>query len=82
MAVKKETETEIQVNELESSLRALANLTNNKKLYDKVVHLLFQLWNGNNYGLKNIRQFEDLVEYNWLKNRKPQAQKQGLRIIK
>ena len=80
MAVTKETEK--HVNELESSLQALANLTNNKRLYDKVMQLLLQLWNGDNYGLKNIRQFEDLIEYNWLKNRKPQAQKQGLRIIK
>jgi len=71
-----------QVNELESSLKALANLTNDKRLYDKVSELLFQLWVGNTYGLRNIHQFKDLVDFNWLKNRKKTAQKQGLRIVK
>jgi hypothetical protein len=44
--------------------------------------LLVQLWMGNKYGLKDIHEFTDLAEYNWLKNRKSQAQKQGLTIVK
>ena len=71
-----------QVSDLEQSLKALANLTNNKRLYDKVVLLLQQMWMGNQYGLRNIHQFMDLAEFNWLKNRKTLAQKQGLRIVK
>lgn len=71
-----------QVNELERSLKALANLTNDKRLYGKVTELFFQLWMGNNFGLRNIDQFKDLVDYNWLKNRKKLAQKQGLTIVK
>lgn len=71
-----------QLNELDRSLKALANLTNNKKLYGQATALLVQLWIGNKYGLKNIHEFTDLAEYNWLKNRKSQAQKQGLSIVK
>jgi hypothetical protein len=71
-----------QVSELEQSLKALANLTNNKRLYDQVVLLLQQMWMGNQYGLRNIHQFMDLAEFNWIKNRKVQAQKKGLRIVK
>jgi hypothetical protein len=63
-------------------LKALANLTNNKKLYGQATALLVQLWMGNKYGLKDIHEFTDLAEYNWLKNRKSQAQKQGLTIVK
>lgn len=71
-----------KLNELDSSLKAIANLTNNKRLYDKVTELLFQLWLGNTFGLKNIHQFRDLIDYNWLKNRKAKAQRQGLRVVK
>jgi len=71
-----------QVSELEQSLKVLANLTNNKRLYDRIIMLLQQMWMGNQYGLRNIHQFMDLADYNWLKNRKSKAQKQGLRIVK
>jgi hypothetical protein len=71
-----------QLNELDRSLKALANLTNNKKLYGQATALLVQLWMGNKYGLKDIHEFTDLAEYNWLKNRKSQAQKQELTIVK
>jgi hypothetical protein len=46
MTVKKDVKKQ-PINELESSLKALANLTNDKRLYDKTVELLFQLWMGN-----------------------------------
>jgi hypothetical protein len=36
---------------------------------------------GNDFGLRNINEFKDLVDYNWLRNRKKVAQKQGLRIV-
>jgi hypothetical protein len=71
-----------QVSELEQSLKVLANLTNNKRLYDRIIMLLQQMWMGNQYGLRNIHQFMDLADYNWLKNRKSKAQRQGLRIVK
>ena len=71
-----------QIDELERSLKALANLTNDKRLYGKVAELFFQLWMGNTFGLRNIDQLKDLVDYNWLKNRKKLAQKQGLKIVK
>jgi hypothetical protein len=80
MTVKKDVKKQ-PINELESSLKALANLTNDKRLYDKTVELLFQLWMGNDFGLRNINEFKDLVDYNWLRNRKKVAQKQGLRIV-
>jgi len=81
MNVKKDVQKQ-PVDELESSLKALANLTNDKRLYDRTAELLFQLWMGNDFGIRNINQFKDLVDYNWLRNRKKVAQKQGLRIVK
>lgn len=71
-----------QIDELERSLKALANLTNDKRLYGKVTELFFQLWMGNTFGLTDISQFKDLIDYNWLKNRKKLAQKKGLRLVK
>jgi hypothetical protein len=70
------------VNLLEQSLKSLANLTNDKRLYDRCSDLLFQLWNGEKFGIKKELDFLDLVEFNWLKHRKRIAQQKGLKIIK
>jgi hypothetical protein len=45
MTVKKDVKKQ-PINELESSLKALANLTNDKRLYDKTVELLFSIVDG------------------------------------
>jgi hypothetical protein len=41
-----------------------------------------QLYMGNDLGIKDISQFQALLQYNWLKNQKKKAIKQGLRLVK
>tara|TARA_R100001126_G_C4830466_1_gene151526 strand:- start:365 stop:601 length:237 start_codon:yes stop_codon:yes gene_type:complete len=73
---------EKKLNDLDFVLKSIANLTNNKRLYDRVTNLITQLWMGNDLGIKDISQFQALIQYNWLKNQKRKAVKQGLTLVK
>ena len=73
---------EKKLNDLDFVLKTIANLTNNKRLYDRVTNLITQLWMGNDLGIKDISQFQALIQYNWLKNQKRKAVKQGLTLAK
>ncbi len=76
-AVKKSSQEQ-----LESILQKLVLVCPNKKTYDEVTSLMFQLYCGNDFGLGNFSLlFLELVEKQWQSGRKRLAQDKGLKLV-
>ena len=76
-AVKKSSQEQ-----LESILQKLVLVCPNKKTYDEVTSLMFQLYCGNDFGLGNFSLlFLELVEKQWQSGRKRVAQDKGLKLV-
>ena len=76
-AVKKSSQEQ-----LESILQKLVLVCPNKKTYDEVTSLMFQLYCGNDFGLGNFSlSFLDKIESRWQSGRKRVAQAKGLKLV-
>ena len=76
-AVKKSSEEA-----LDQALDKLVMICPNKKTYDELTSLMFQLYCGNDYGLGNFSlSFLDKIEKRWQSGRKKIAQAKGLKLV-
>tara|TARA_R100001163_G_C5058484_1_gene195096 strand:+ start:369 stop:620 length:252 start_codon:yes stop_codon:yes gene_type:complete len=67
---------------LDSALDKLVMICPNKKTYDELTSLMFQLYCGNDYGLGNFNlSFLDKIEKRWQSGRKKAAETRGLKLI-
>ena len=76
-AVKKSSEEA-----LDQALDKLVMVCPNKKTYDELTSLMFQLYCGNDFGLGNFSlSFLDKIESRWRSGRKKVAQAKGLKLV-
>ena len=76
-AVKKSSEEA-----LDQALDKLVMVCPNKKTYDELTSLMFQLYCGNDFGLGNFSlSFLDKIEKRWMTGRKAAAQAIGLKLV-
>ena len=68
---------------LDDALDKLVMISPNKKTYDSITSVMFQLYCGNDYGMGNGNLgFLDKVENNWRTGRKRIAKNRGLSLVK
>ncbi len=76
-AVKKSSEEA-----LNQALDKLVLISPNKKTYDELTSLMFQLYCGNDFGLGNFSlSFLDKIEKRWTTGRKAAAAAKGLKLV-
>ena len=64
-------------------LDKLVMISPNKKTFDEITSIMFQLYSGNDYGMGNFSlQFISKIEQAWRKGRKQIAKKRGLSLVK
>jgi len=64
------------------ALDKLVMVCPNKKTYDELTSLMFQLYCGNDFGLGNFSlSFLDKIEERWQSGRKAIAQAKGLTLV-
>ena len=69
--------------QLEAILNKLVMVCPNKKTYDEVTSVMFQLYCGNDFGLGNFSLlFLEIVENQWKSGRKLVAKEKGLKLVK
>ena len=67
---------------LNNALDKLVMVCPNKKTYDEVTSLMFQLYCGNDFGLGNFSlSFLEKIEKRWATGRKAAASAKGLRLV-
>jgi hypothetical protein len=67
---------------LENTLKKLVMICPNKKTYDEMTSLMFQLYCGNDFGLGNFNlSFLDKVEGCWKTGRKAAAKAKGIKLV-
>ena len=67
---------------LVQALEKLVMISPNKKTYDELTSLMFQLYCGNDFGLGNFSlSFLDKVEECWRSGRKKAASAKGLKLV-
>ena len=67
---------------LNNALDKLVIISPNKKTYDEMTSLMFQLYCGNDYGLGNFSlSFLDKIENRWRSGRKAAAKAKGISLI-
>jgi len=67
----------------DKGLEKLVMISPNKKTYDEITSIMFQLYNGNDYGMGNFSlQFLDKTERAWRQGRKKVAKNLGLSLVK
>ena len=67
---------------LEKALHKLVMVCPNKKTYDELTSLMFQLYCGNDFGLGNFSlSFLDKIEKRWTTGRKAAAAAKGLKLV-
>ena len=68
---------------LDQGLDKLVMISPNKKTFDEITSIMFQLYSGNDYGMGNFSlQFISKIERAWRKGRKQIAKKRGLSLVK
>ena len=68
---------------LNQGLEKLVMISPNKKTFDEITSIMFQLYNGNDYGMGNFSlEFISKIEQAWRKGRKQIAKKRGLSLVK
>ena len=76
-AVKKSSEEA-----LNQALDKLVLISPNKKTYDELTSLMFQLYCGNDFGLGNFSlSFLDKIEDRWQSGRKAAAKAKGISLV-
>ena len=64
-------------------LNKLVMISPNKKTFDEITSIMFQLYCGNDYGMGDFSlSFIDKAEQAWQKGRKQIAKNQGLSLVK
>ena len=67
---------------LNNALDKLVMVCPNKKTYDELTSLMFQLYCGNDFGLGNFSlSFLDKIEDRWRSGRKKAAEAAGLKLV-
>ena len=67
---------------LDQALDKLVISCPDKKTYDELTSVMFQLYCGNDYGLGNFSlSFLDKIESRWQSGRKKIAQAKGLKLV-
>ena len=67
---------------LNQALDKLVMISPNKKTYDELTSLMFQLYCGNDFGLGNFSlAFLDKIEECWRSGRKQAAKAKGLKLV-
>jgi len=67
---------------LNAALEKLVLISPNKKTYDELSSVMFQLYCGNDFGLGNFSlSFLDKVEECWRSGRKKAASVKGLKLV-
>lgn len=67
---------------LNNVLDKLVIISPNKKTYDEMTSLMFQLYCGNDFGLGNFSlSFLDKIENRWRSGRKAAAKAKGISLI-
>ena len=67
---------------IDQALQKLVMVCPNKRTYDEITSLMFQLYCGNDFGLGNFSlSFLDKVEGCWRTGRKKVAQAKGLKLV-
>ncbi len=68
---------------LDQGLNKLVMISPNKKTYDEITSIMFQLYCGNDYGMGNFSlQFLDKTDTAWRQGRKKVAKNLGLSLVK
>ena len=68
---------------LDEALDKLVIISPDKRTYDSITSVMFQLYCGNDYGMgDNNLSFLDKVDNNWRKGRKRVAKIRGLSLVK
>ena len=68
---------------LDQGLEKLVMISPNKKTFDEITSIMFQLYSGNDYGMGNFSlQFISKIEQAWRKGRKQIAKQRGLSLVK
>ena len=68
---------------LDETLDKLVIISPDKRTYDSITSVMFQLYCGNDFGMGNGNLgFLDKVENNWRKGRKRVAKNRGLSLVK
>jgi hypothetical protein len=68
---------------LDQGLDKLVMISPNKKTFDEITSIMFQLYSGNDYGMGNFSlQFISKIEQAWRKGRKQIAKQRGLSLVK
>ena len=76
-AVKKSSEEA-----LDQALDKLVMVCPNKKTYDELTSLMFQLYCGNDFGLGNFSlSFLEKIEKRWATGRKAAAAAKGIKLV-
>ena len=67
---------------LENTLKKLVMICPDKKTYDEMTSLMFQLYCGNDFGLGNFSlSFIDKVDECWKTGRKAAAKAKGIHLV-
>ena len=67
----------------DQGLEKLVMISPNKKTYDELTSIMYQLYNGNDFGMGNFSlQFLDKTERAWRQGRKKVAKNLGLSLVK
>ena len=67
----------------DKGLEKLVMISPNKKTYDEITSIMFQLYCGNDYGMGDLSlQFLDKTELAWRQGRKKVAKNLGLSLVK
>tara|TARA_R110000803_G_scaffold56183_1_gene113361 strand:- start:1141 stop:1380 length:240 start_codon:yes stop_codon:yes gene_type:complete len=67
----------------DKGLEKLVMISPNKKTYDELTSIMFQLYNGNDFGMGNFSlQFLDKTDRAWRQGRKTIAKNRGLTLVK
>jgi|TARA_R100001224_G_scaffold98485_1_gene68836 hypothetical protein len=67
----------------DQGLEKLVMISPNKKTYDELTSIMFQLYCGNDFGMGNFSlQFLDKTERAWRQGRKKVAKNLGLSLVK
>ena len=68
---------------LDEALDKLVIISPDKRTYDSITSVMFQLYCGNDFGMGNGNLgFLDKVENNWKRGRKRIAKNRGLSLVK
>ena len=68
---------------IDQALQKLVMVCPNKRTYDEITSLMFQLYCGNDFGLGNFSLlFLEIVENQWKSGRKLVAKEKGLKLVK